>query len=259
MSLLQLENITKRFGPVAALKGVSFELNAGEVIAIAGDNGAGKSTLMKILSGAVVPDSGSITFDGQEIRLGSPAESRARGIEMVYQDLSVCDTIDVALNLFLGREPVKRFLGIPLIDKDEAHARAEEILKELEISVPSTYSFVKKLSGGQRQAVAIGRSVMFDPKLLILDEPTAALAVKEVNKVLDTIRALKRKGVGVILISHRLQDLLEVSDRIVVMFEGRKVADQLTADTSLEELVRLIVQDDRYRKPEQEQEQGGDQ
>lgn len=246
MSLLQLENITKTFGSVTALRGVSFELDYGEVVAIAGDNGAGKSTLMKILSGAVTPDSGSIDFEQEPVRLGSPAESRSRGIEMVYQDLGVCDTVDVALNLFLGREPIKRVFGFPLIDTVKAHEQAEQILRELEISVPSTHTFVNKLSGGQRQAVAIGRSVMFDPKLLILDEPTAALAVKEVNKVLDTIRALKRKGVGIILISHRLQDLLDVSDRLIVMFEGQKVADQQTKGTSLEQLVRLIVQDDKY-------------
>ena len=240
--VLELTGIEKRFGPITALRGVDLTLHAGEVLGVVGDNGAGKSTLMKVISGAYVPDAGTYRLDGREVSFRSPADARSQRLEMVYQDLSLCDTIDVAQNLFLGREPVRRVLGIPLLDHQRLHAQAEGVLRRLQIKVPSTYAKVKNLSGGQRQAIAIGRSVASDPKVLILDEPTAALAVKEVEEVLDLIRKLKSEGVGVILISHRLQDVLEVTDRIMFMYEGGKVAERPTADTNLEEVIKLIVQ-----------------
>ncbi len=240
--VLELTGIEKHFGPITALSGVDLTLHAGEVLGVVGDNGAGKSTLMKVISGAYVPDAGSYRLDGEEMHFRSPADARSRRLEMVYQDLSLCDTIDVARNLFLGREPVRRILGVPILDHAKLHEQAEQVLERLQIKVPSTYVKVMNLSGGQRQAIAIGRSVASDPKVLILDEPTAALAVKEVEEVLDLIRRLKSQGVGVILISHRLQDVLEVTDRIMFMYEGRKVAERATAETDLEEVIKLIVQ-----------------
>lgn len=240
--ILELVGIEKHFGPITALSGVDLTLAPGEVLGVVGDNGAGKSTLMKVISGAYIPDAGSYRLDGEEVRFRSPADARARRLEMVYQDLSLCDTIDVARNLFLGREPVRRVLGVPILDHAKLHDQAQEVLDRLQIKVPSTHVKVMNLSGGQRQAIAIGRSVASNPHVLILDEPTAALAVKEVEEVLDLIRRLKSQGVGVILISHRLQDILEVTDRIMFMYEGRKVAERATHETNLEEVIKLIVQ-----------------
>lgn len=240
--ILELRGIEKRFGPIEALRGVDLTLYPGEVLGLVGDNGAGKSTLMKVISGAYIPDGGSYILDGQEVHFRSPADARKHRLEMVYQDLSLCDTVDVAKNLFLGREPVRKILGMSFLDHAHLHREAREILERLHIKVPSTFARVKNLSGGQRQAIAIGRAVSFDPKVLILDEPTAALAVKEVGEVLELVRRLRDGGVGIILISHRLQDIMEVTDRIMFMYEGRSVAERRTPDTDLEEVIRLIVQ-----------------
>lgn len=240
--ILELRGIAKRFGPIEALRGVDLTLHRGEVLGLVGDNGAGKSTLMKVISGAYIPDGGTYTLDGQEVHFRSPADAREHRLEMVYQDLSLCDTVDVAKNLFLGREPVHNILGMKFLDHNKLHREARDILERLHIKVPSTFARVKNLSGGQRQAIAIGRAVSFDPKVLILDEPTAALAVKEVGEVLELVRRLRDGGVGIILISHRLQDIMEVTDRIMFMFEGRSVAERRTQDTDLEEVIRLIVQ-----------------
>jgi simple sugar transport system ATP-binding protein len=239
--LLELKNITKSYGPIQSLKGVNLTLAAGEVLGLVGDNGAGKSTMMKVVSGAVVPDGGEYLLESIPMSFRSPQEAREKSIEMVYQDLSLCDTMDVAKNLFLGREPVRRLAGLPFVDYQTLHSKAQKILDDLKITVPSTRVTVKNLSGGQRQAIAIGRAVSFNPKILILDEPTAALAVKEVNEVLDLIGRLKTQGVGVILISHRLQDIMQVTDRIMVMYEGQNVAERNTKDTTLEDIIRLIV------------------
>lgn len=239
--LLELRGIEKSFGPIRALSGVDLTLGHGEVLGLLGDNGAGKSTLMKIVSGAYLPDRGSYLLDGQEVDFASPKDARAERLEMVYQDLALCDTLSVAQNLFLGREPVRRRWGLPLLDLPKLHRDAEEVLERLHIKVPSTHAAVKNLSGGQRQAIAIGRAVSFDPKVLILDEPTAALAVKEVGEVLSLIRRLSDQGVGVILVSHRLQDVMAVCDRLMFMFEGRSVAERRTSETSLEEVIQLIV------------------
>jgi ribose transport system ATP-binding protein len=254
MPLLKLEGIEKKFGGVHALRGVDLTLERGEIIGLAGDNGAGKSTLMKILSGAEVPDKGRLFFEGQEVRFHSPADARRLGIEMVYQDLGLCDTLNVANNLFLGREPVRGFLGLRFLNGRVLHRQASEILRSLDINVPSTHSLTRSLSGGQRQAVAIGRTVLFDPKILIMDEPTAALAVKEVTKVLELTRTLQRRGVSTIFISHRLQDILQIADRVVIMYEGAKVAERPAAGTTLEEIVRLIARE----APANGEEQHGD-
>ncbi|MBB3051792.1 simple sugar transport system ATP-binding protein [Prauserella isguenensis] len=236
-TLVTLEGITKSFGAVQSLRGVDLRLGPGEVLGLVGDNGAGKSTLMKVLSGAIRHDAGSITVGGKQVRFHSPADARAEHIGIVYQDLALCDTLDVASNLFLGREPRTG----PFVDRAEMHRRAAEMLSTLHVRVRSTYQEIGELSGGQRQAVAIARAVSFQPKVLILDEPTAALAVAEVRQVLRMIREVAEQGVGVILITHRLQDLFEVCDRITVMYEGRSVDDAAIADLDIETLVAMIT------------------
>jgi simple sugar transport system ATP-binding protein len=238
---VRMEDICKSYGIIRSLDHVHLELGAGEVLGLVGDNGAGKSTLSKILSGAVIPDSGRIFLDGEEVRFSSPADARRHRVEMVYQDLSLCDTIDVAGNLLLGREPKRRVLGFGLMDKAKMHAQAEEMLKRLDIRMPSTRLKVENLSGGQRQSIAIGRAASFDPLVLIMDEPTAALAVAEVDAVLRLIKTLSTRGVSVILISHRLQDLFVVCDRLVVLYEARNVAERRIGETNIEEVVNLIV------------------
>ena len=238
---VRMRGISKRYGTIQTLDDVSLDLMPGEVLGLVGDNGAGKSTLSKVLSGAVVPDAGTIEIDGRAVSFASPAEARAQHVEMVYQDLSLCDTVDVAGNLFLGREPRRRVLGIPFLDKPRMRADAVAMLTSLGISVPDITVQVENLSGGQRQSIAIGRAASFDPKVLIMDEPTAALAVAEVEAVLDLIRTVSARGVSVILITHRLQDLFLVCDRLQVMYEGRAIAQRRIADTNIEEVVDLIV------------------
>lgn len=236
-ALVSLRGITKSFGAVRSLRGVDLTLAPGEVLGLVGDNGAGKSTLMKVLAGAVQHDSGQISIDGRDVRFTSPADARRERVGIVYQDLALCDTLDVASNLFLGREPRRG----PFIDRATMHAQAAETLSELHVRVKSTYQEIGELSGGQRQAVAIARAVSFRPRVLILDEPTAALAVAEVRQVLKMIRDVAAQGVGVILITHRLQDLFEVCDRITVMYEGRSVEDAPVSDLDIERLVAMIT------------------
>lgn len=235
--LVEMRGITKSYGPVRSLNGVDLTLAKGEVLGLVGDNGAGKSTLMKVLAGAEQPDEGAILVAGEEVRFSSPAEARARHIDMVYQDLALCDTLDVAGNLFLGREPRRG----PFIDRSRMHQMAQEVLTRLHVKVPSTRQPIANMSGGQRQSVAIARAVSFDPETLIMDEPTAALAVAEVESVLALIRRVAERGVGVILITHRLQDLFRVCDRIHVMYEGSTVGVRRTEDLDLEGLVGLIT------------------
>ena len=238
---VRMRGIFKRYGAIQTLDDVSLDLAPGEVLGLVGDNGAGKSTLSKVLSGAVVPDGGTIEIDGTPVTFASPADARAQHVEMVYQDLSLCDTVDVAGNLFLGREPRRRILGLPFLDKPRMRADATAMLQSLGIVVPDLSVQVENLSGGQRQSIAIGRAASFAPKVLIMDEPTAALAVAEVEAVLDLIRTVSAKGVSVILITHRLQDLFLVCDRLQVMYEGRSIAERAIPDTNLEEVVDLIV------------------
>ena len=238
-----MRGIRKTYGTIQALQGVDLFLRPGEVLGLVGDNAAGKSTLTKVLAGAVVPDSGSIWVDGRQVSFASPADARRHHIEMVYQDLALCDTVDVAGNLFLGREPVWPRRGLGFLNTARMHRDAAEILRGLDIRVPSTRLKVGTLSGGQRQSVAIGRAAAFSPSVLIMDEPTSALAVAEVEAVLALIRTVRERGVGVILITHRLQDVFRVCDRIMVMYEGLNVAERRIEDTSLEDIVRLIVAD----------------
>jgi len=234
---VNMAGIRKRFGSVEALRGVDLALYAGECVGLVGDNAAGKSTLTKILAGAYVPDAGSIAVNGQLVKFATPADARRHKIEMVYQDLSLCDSIDVAGNLFLGREPATwQFLRRRLMRE-----QARDMLERLEIKIPNLDSLVAQLSGGQRQSIAICRAAAFDPDVLIMDEPTSALAVAEVEAVLALINRVKARGVSVVLITHRLQDLFRVCDRIVVMYEGVKLAERRTGQTDLQELVSLIV------------------
>jgi simple sugar transport system ATP-binding protein len=195
---------------------------------------------MKILSGAETPDGGTISFEGRAVHFSSPRDARNRRIEMVYQDLSLCEDLDVAGNMFLGREPTVRSLW-GFVDRRRMHREAAETLRSLGIRIAYTDVPVRNLSGGQRQSIAIGRAFSFDPKVLIMDEPTAALAVQEVKHVLELIQEVSRRGVSVVLITHRLQDLFVVCDRILVMYEGTNAADLVTSETSMEELVRSIV------------------
>jgi len=239
--VIEMRNIYKKFGNVSALNGVNLILNKGEVLGLVGDNAAGKSTLCKILSGAHKPTSGDILINNSKVELDSPAAAKNNHIEMVYQDLSLCNSIDVAGNLFLGREIHKNICGLKLLDKKKMHSASTNILNDLSIKVSSTKIKVENLSGGQRQSIAIGKAVSFDPKVLIMDEPTSALAVAEVNAVLDLIKTVSKKGVSVIFITHRLQDIFKVCDRVMVMYEGRKVADKLINKTTLQDLVELIV------------------
>ncbi len=238
---VRMSGISKRYGAIQVLDDVSLALKPGEVLGLVGDNGAGKSTLSKVLSGAIIPDSGSIEIDGKPVTFSSPADARAQRVEMVYQDLSLCDTIDVAGNLLLGREPRRRIAGVPFLDKPAMQAAARVMLDRLGIVIPDTRLKVENLSGGQRQSIAIGRAASFDPAVLIMDEPTAALAVAEVDAVLELIRRVSAEGVSVILITHRLQDLFLVCDRIQVMYEGRNIAERRIEETDIQDVVNLIV------------------
>lgn len=234
---VRLRGIVKTFGSVEALRGVDLDLWPGECLGLVGDNAAGKSTLTKIISGTYLADGGSIEMDGRPLDIAGPADARAAGVEMVFQDLSLCDHIDVAGNLFLGREPSRG----PFLDRKRMEREARQMLDALKIRIPRLSAKVEQLSGGQRQAIAIARAAAFQPRVLIMDEPTSALAVAEVRAVLELIRRVKAQGVSVILITHRLQDLFEVCDRIAVMYEGTKVAERAVGETDLEDLVHLIV------------------
>lgn len=237
---LSLRGIRKSFGSVEALRGVDMDVYAGECLGIVGDNAAGKSTLTKIMSGTYMPDEGILTMEGEKVRFTGPADARRRHIEMVYQDLSLCNHIDVTGNLFLGKEITRG----PFLSRKIMRNEARRMLDALEIRIPRLNVKVEQLSGGQRQAIAIARAASFKPDLLIMDEPTSALAVAEVEAVLSLINRVKASGVSVILITHRLQDLFRVCDRIAVMYEGTKVAERNINETDLHDLVRLIVGDE---------------
>ncbi|MFN3169445.1 MAG: ATP-binding cassette domain-containing protein [Hyphomicrobiales bacterium] len=243
MSLLKLTNIRKSFGAVDVLHGVNLEVTAGEVIGLVGDNGAGKSTLMKTITGMYTADDGEITMNGQSILNLDPGKRRALGIEMIYQDLALAKQQDVASNIFLGREPVKKFLGVlpGMVDKRTMDKKAQQMIDRLGAHLPSINRPVGSFSGGQQQTVAIARALTFDPKLVIMDEPTAALAVREVQSVLELIRSLKAEGISVILISHRLNDVLGVTDRIVVLRQGVVTTNLETKQTTMTEVVSAIV------------------
>jgi ABC-type sugar transport system ATPase subunit len=235
--LLEARGINKTFLHVQALDNVDFRVYPGETVALVGDNGAGKSTLMKILCGAYHADSGEVFIDNQPVNIRSPHEAMAQGIAVVYQDLALVNQRDVANNVFLGREP-RRGLTV---DKTRMVRESRDVLQRLKINIPSVYTQVGLLSGGQRQAVAIARAVHQGGRLIFMDEPTAALGVQEQAKVLKLIEDLKAEGTAIVIVSHNLQHVFHVSDRIVVMRGGRNAGERIKADTTTEEIVSMIV------------------
>jgi D-xylose transport system ATP-binding protein len=235
--VLQLRGISKRFGAVQALTDVDFEVRQGEVVGLVGDNGAGKSTLIKVIAGVEPGDGGVIRFEGREVTISRPLDAQALGIATVYQDLALCDNLDVVANLFLGREDVRS--GV--LDEVVMEHRAGELLRSLAAKIPSVRIPVASLSGGQRQTVAIARSLVGEPKVVILDEPTAALGVAQTTQVLELIERLKERGHAVILITHNLADANAVCDRIVVLRLGRNAGDYRVGEVSQEDIVAAIT------------------
>jgi ABC-type sugar transport system ATPase subunit len=241
--LLRVDNATKRFGGLIAVNDVSMEVNLGEVVGLIGDNGAGKSTLIKMISGVYQPDEGEFYFDGNKTSFDSPREARDAGIETIYQDLALAQNLDVGSNIFLGREVKKNYLGglVHTLNRKKMQNESAGILSKLDIKIPSLTEQIRNLSGGQRQAVAIARSIYWNAKLMIMDEPTAALGVHEQRKVLTLVKTLRDQGVPVIIISHNMQDVFAVADRIVILRRGRKVGELVAAKTSIDEVVSLMV------------------
>jgi len=239
--LLSIQNVSKRFGGTHASSNISLDLYPGEVLALAGDNGAGKSTLIKMISGVHQPDSGEILYRGQTISHQTPHQVRDLGIETIYQDLALADNLDVGINIFLGRERMKRVLGLPLLDRKFMRQEAIGALKHLGIEINDLTMPVRYLSGGQRQAIAISRAVYWQARILIMDEPTAALGVPEQREVKDLIKRLRNDGVAIIFISHNLNDIFEVSDRIFILERGRKAGERLIGDTNEDEVVAMMM------------------
>jgi len=240
MSVLSLSNISKSFGAVHALRGMNLELEPGEVLGLMGDNGAGKSTLVKIISGNFQPNEGEMKLDNETVSFNRPVEARDSGIEVVYQDLALCDNLTAASNVFLGRELKRRIGPFKVLNYKAMYKRSAELFAELKSDVRET-DLVKKMSGGQRQAVAIARTRLSDAKIVVMDEPCAAISVRQVAEVLELIRTMKAHGQAVIMISHRMPDIFSVCDRVVVMRRGEKVADKLIKDSSPEEVTGLIT------------------
>ena len=240
MALLDVRSISKSFGAIQALSDVSFSIDAGEVVGLMGDNGAGKSTMVKLIAGNFPPSEGEIAVDGRACHFHRPIEARAEGIEVVYQDLALADNLTAAENVFLGREIKKGVWPLRILDKQAMLKRAGELFAELK-SETRPRDLVRKMSGGQRQAVAIARTRLSNAKLVLMDEPTAAISVRQVAEVLGLIRRLKGRGVSIMLISHRMPDVFAVCDRIIVLRRGSKVADKDTEKTSPEEITGLIT------------------
>ncbi len=240
--ILRVVGLTKRFGGLTAVNNVSLDIHRGEVVALAGDNGAGKSTLIKMISGVYRPDEGHIFLEGREITMATPLEARNLGIETIYQDLALCENLDATVNIFLGREPTRKMLGIfRQVDRHKMLSESQKVLQRLDIKIPNLRRPIREMSGGQRQAVAIARAVYWNARLVIMDEPTAALGVPEQRKVHELVRTLKSQGVPVIIISHNMQDIFATADRIVVMRRGFKVGDVLAKDVTGDDLVALMV------------------
>jgi fructose transport system ATP-binding protein len=242
--VLEARKIVKRYGHVTALDGADLELRAGEVLAVIGDNGAGKSTMVKVICGAVVPDEGEVLLDGVPVHFQSPLDPRKRGIETVYQDLAVAPALDIATNLFLGRElRCRGILGswFRLLDKRRMKREAQREMEELKFHLPSIDSAVEDLSGGQRQGVAVARAAIFGRRLVIMDEPTAALGVRESGEVLNLIRTIRDKGLPVLLISHNMPHVFEIADRIHIMRLGRRVALTTPREHTMGEVVAIMT------------------
>jgi ABC-type sugar transport system ATPase subunit len=241
--LVRMRGIVKSFGAVKALRGAHLDLGHREVLGLVGDNAAGKSTLMKILTGVHKPDEGEIYFDGKRVHFYSPHDSRALGIEMIYQNLALAQNLDVVANVFLGREYKRRIVPglINWLDEARMERETRSLLERLRINIASVRTNVERMSGGQQQAVAIARAAAFRARVVIMDEPTASLAVKEVGKVLDLIGQLRASGVSVILISHRLQDVFNVCDRVMVLRSGERISERVIKETTMDETVKYIV------------------
>jgi len=240
VALLEVRNVSKSFGAIRAVNDISWSIEPGEVVGLMGDNGAGKSTLVKLIAGNFPPTEGEVLVDGEVCHFHKPIQARAKGIEVVYQDLALADNLTAAQNVFLGREQKKGFWPFKVLDKQAMIDRSAKLFDELK-SETRPRDLVKKMSGGQRQAVAIARTRLSNAKLVLMDEPTAAISVRQVAEVLELIRRLKHQDVAVILISHRMPDVFAVSDRIIVMRRGAKVADKATVSTSPEEITGLIT------------------
>lgn len=245
-NIVEMKNINKSFNAVKAIQDVNFTIGEAEIVGLVGDNAAGKSTLMKILSGVLLPDSGSIYFKGGKVDIKNPRHAREIGIEMVYQELAIFNNLDVKGNIFINREQEvggifgSRFMRF-ILNERKMEKRSVELLNNLKIEIPSTRKLVKQLSGGQRQAVAVARVLLFNAKVIIMDEPTSALAVKEVDKILNIILNIKKTGTSVVLVSHRMDDIFKVADKVVVLRKGICVGERIIKDTNQEEVVSMIV------------------
>lgn len=235
--IVEMRHINKAFGAVQALADVDLVLYPGEILGLVGDNSAGKSTLMKILTGAYHRDSGDIFVAGESVHFKSPHESRDRGIEMIYQDFALCGNMDVGQNIFLGRWPRKWVF----VNRKKMYAEADDVLQRLKVNVNSVYQKVESLSGGRQQSVAIARAISFDPRVLVLDEPTANLSVMATERVLETMLELKKQNVAQIIISHRLQDIFAVGDRVMVLKRGENVGDRYVKQTTEQEVLEIII------------------
>lgn len=241
-ALLEVRGLSKHFGAVRALNDFNMTINRGEVVALAGDNGAGKTTMIKTISGVFQPTAGEIYLKGAPIAFSTPQDARDKGIETIYQDLALADNLSIGANIFLGREPMtKKFGFLPVLDRAAMRKAARETMALLDFHVSRLDAPVSNFSGGQRQAVAIGRAVHWDAQILIMDEPTAALGVPEQRKVISLIHQLKAQGRGIIFISHNLQDIFAVSDRIVVMRRGIKAGERRISETTHDEVVKLMI------------------
>jgi D-xylose transport system ATP-binding protein len=241
--ILELKGISKRFGAVQALSEIDFEVYLNEVVGLVGDNGAGKSTLVKVIAGTYQPDSGQYLFERQEVSVNNPREASDLGIQTVYQDLALCDNLDVVANLYLGREEMQPVVPgvLSTMDEIDMEQKSHQFIKELHVNLPSVRSRIATLSGGQRQSVAVARAVMWNSKVVLLDEPTAALGVEQTRQVKDLIVRLREQGLGVVVISHNLADIFDVSDRIVVLRLGKRVATFKTHVSNPEQVVAAIT------------------
>ncbi len=240
--ILQLKEVSKRFGGLIAVNQVSLEIYPGEVVGLLGDNGAGKSTLIKLISGVYQSDGGQMFYQGKETHFSSPKDARQQGIETIYQDLALCENLDASANIFLGREPVRRTLGLfNQVNREYMLTESKQVLDQLDIQIPNLRRPIRQMSGGQRQAVSIARAVYWKARLMIMDEPTAALGVPEQRKVLQLVKTLQERGVPVLLISHNMSDVFAVADRVIVMRRGRKAGELVTAKTNANEVVSLMV------------------
>ncbi len=240
MALLELTNVSKHFGAIHAVNDVSFSIEPGEVVGLMGDNGAGKSTLVKMIAGNFQPTHGTLRLEGSEIVMHRPSDARKHGIEIVHQDLALCNNLTAAANVFLGRELRLGFGPLSILDYAGMYKRAGQRFAELK-SETRPRDIIKQMSGGQRQAVAIARTMLYDAKIVLMDEPTAAISVRQVAEVLNHIRQLREKGIAIVVISHRMPDVFTVADRVIVMRRGRKVADKRIAQSSPEEVTGLIT------------------